>query len=197
MGYKSQLSEDKAKEIARLSSVARKSKRQFKAVNYNGQTIMVLNASMQYYKSIMFKIDGYRYVLIKSSLSDKEKQMELHIVLSGKELCYFNSYDNEQVEEQKRIDLKERWKKRIISDIEDYIRVAGGGLTYDEFIDMGIECWKLFDIGYPMVKGQIKKELISEIVGMINIQQLTEKDIKMIRSLISGYIEKRIKNNYK
>ena len=55
----------------------------------------------------------------------------------------------------------------------------------------------LFDIGYPMVKGQIKKELISEIVGMINIQQLTEKDIKMIRSLISGYIEKRIKNNYK
>ena len=112
MGYKSQLSEDKAKEIARLSSVARKSKRQFKAVNYNGQTIMVLNASMQYYKSIMFKIDGYRYVLIKSSLSDKEKQMELHIVLSGKELCYFNSYDNEQVEEQKRIDLKERWKKR-------------------------------------------------------------------------------------
>lgn len=196
MGYKSQLSEDKAKEIARLSSVARKSKRQFKAVNYNGQTIMVLNAAMQYYKSIMFKIDGDRYVLIKSSLSDKEKQMELHIVLNGKKLYYFNSNDNEQVDEQKRINLKERWKKRIISDVEDYIRVAGGELTYDEFINMGIECWKLFAIGHPMGKEQIKKELISEIVGMINIQQLTEKDIKMIRFLISGYIEK-IKNNYK
>lgn len=37
-----------------------------------------------------------------------------------------------------------------------------------------------------------KNNLINEIVEMFNIQQLTEKDIKIIKCFILGYIDKKI-----
>ncbi len=132
------MKELKIKEIARLKRIMDDNKDRAIPITYCGITLYVLYVEMYLHRSVLYKSNrGATYVLIKSELSNEEKQKELHLLLKDKKLHYFDDKDKEKIEDeievQRKKEVKKLAKEVLTSVINDYIERFGESDFEDTF----------------------------------------------------------------